>query len=114
MSTENDMNPFPYGYPADFLMLTPIETMLISPAYPFMKVYTFANGATGFRGQILNVQQDISDLVKHFNEVHSLPIDPSDLPLLLIRKPNASPLTGNDKVDCFKVCQSAISKVLYF
>jgi hypothetical protein len=49
-SAENDMDPFPYGYPDDFPMLTPIETMLISPAYPFMKVYTFANGATGFRG----------------------------------------------------------------
>jgi hypothetical protein len=68
MSMKNDMDPFPHGYPANFPMLTPIETMLISPAYPFMKVYTFANGATGFRGQILNVQQDISDLVKHFNE----------------------------------------------
>jgi len=51
MSVKNDMDPFRHGYPA----------MLISPAYPFMKVYTFANGATGFRGQILNVQQDISD-----------------------------------------------------
>jgi hypothetical protein len=46
MIAENDMDPFPYGYPDDFVpMLTPIETMLISPAYPFMKVYTFANGA---------------------------------------------------------------------
>jgi hypothetical protein len=64
MSVKNDMDPFPHGYPADFPMLTPIETMLISPAYPFMKVYTFANGATGFRGQILNVQQDISDRLR--------------------------------------------------
>jgi hypothetical protein len=40
MSAENDMNPFPYGYPDNFPMLTPIETVLISPAYPFM---TFRN-----------------------------------------------------------------------
>jgi hypothetical protein len=86
--------------------------MLISLAYPFMKVYTFANGATGFRGQILNVQQDISILVKHFNEVHSLLLNHSKLPILLIRKPNVSLPTGNDQLDCFKVHRSVIWQVL--
>jgi hypothetical protein len=75
MSAENDMDPFPYGYPDDFPMLTPIETMLISPAYPFMTVYTFANGTTGFRGQILNVQvrqSAISKVLNFLKAHHSL------------------------------------------
>jgi hypothetical protein len=95
MSVKNDMDPFPHRYPANFPMLMPIKTMLISPAYLFMKVM-FANAATGFCGQILNVQQDISDLVKHFDKVHSLPLDPSKLPILLICKPNVSLPTRND------------------
>jgi hypothetical protein len=56
MSAENDMDPFPYGYPDDFPLLTPIETMLISPAY----LFRHATSYFATRGMTRDPRENIS------------------------------------------------------
>ena len=58
------MDPWPH---LDFLKLpklNDVSQMLIAQVHPFMRVYRLEGGGVGFKGQILNVEQDISNLVR--------------------------------------------------
>ena len=71
--------------------LNEIEQMLIARIHPFMRVFRLHGGAVGYKGQILNVQQDITELTQQ------LPLLPSEIPCFIVRKPNqSSPLGHRD------------------
>ena len=77
-------NPWPH---LDFLKLpklNDVSQMLIAQVHSFMCVYRLEGGGVGFKGQILNVEQDISNLVR------DLPLLPEEVPCFLVRKPNQS------------------------
>ena len=83
------MDPWPH---LDFLKppkLNDISQMLIAQVHPFMRVYRLEGGGVGYKGQVLNVEQDISNLVQE------LPLLPEEVPYFLVRKPNQSSPSGH-------------------
>ena len=67
--------------------LSQIEQMLIALVHVIQKVYRLSNGQLGYQGQVLNVEQDISELVeKVCSKPQSLPHFPEDLPMMIVRK----------------------------
>ena len=71
--------------------LNDISQMLIAQVHPFMRVYRLEGGGVGYKGQILNVEQDISNLVQE------LPLLPQEAPCFLVCKSNqSSPLGHRD------------------
>ena len=64
--------------------LNEIEQMLIARIHPFMRVFRLHGGAVGYKGQILNVQQDITELMQQ------LPLLPSEIPCFIVQKLNQS------------------------
>ena len=89
LSSQNRMDPWPH---LDFLKLpklNDISQMLIAQVHPFMRVYRLEGGGVGYKGQVLNVEQDISNLVQE------LPLLPEEVPCFLVRKPNQSSPSGH-------------------
>ena len=63
--------------------LSMVEMMLISRVFIVQKVYRLSSGNLGYKGQVLNMEQDLSAFA---NPVTSLPHNPSDLPMIIVRK----------------------------
>ena len=60
--------------------LSQVEEMLISPVIPLMSFYRLPRGQYGYSGHVINLPQDIPLFVS------SLPRQPSDLDIVIIRK----------------------------
>ena len=104
-SKDNDMDPWVEYSHLGLAKLNEIEQMLISQIHPYMKLFRLNGGGIGYKGSVLNVEQDISQLVE------SLPLLPEDLPCFVVQKPNsASPLGFRE----FKVNRENIRRWLIF
>src|SRR3954447_15369078 len=64
--------------------LTEIEEMLIAQIFTVMTVYRLKGGQKGYRGNVINFLQDISEFTTQ------LPRHPSALNVLLIRRQSAN------------------------
>jgi hypothetical protein len=60
--------------------LSQAEEMLIALAMPIMKVYRLKGGQRGFKGNVINLPQDIAAMVQ------ALPRLPRDLPMIVVRR----------------------------
>ena len=80
----NDMDPFPQpcGYPFHLPNPMPIEEMLFSRVHVIMKSYCLSNGSYGYRGHILNLEQDIANIVI----AAILPWSVESLPVWIVQK----------------------------
>ena len=70
--------------------LSAMEESLIARNYFFMKSYILSNGTMGFRGQVLNMEQDIAPIVGHLR----LPRRVEEVPVYIVRKPNSNTPEG--------------------
>jgi len=66
------------------LELNDIEELFISRIHVVMKVYRLEKGNAGYKGNILNMEQDLQ------TALNKLPLLPSELPVFLVRKSNPS------------------------
>eukprot|EP00957_Ditylum_brightwellii_P057592 4366833-Ditylum_brightwellii.AAC.1 len=57
------MDPFQDGFPPHLPKLSKIKEILIARVYPAMKTYHPKEGMTGYKGDVLNIEQDIGGLV---------------------------------------------------
>ena len=89
LSADNLMDPWITYLHLLLPKLNEIEQMLIARIHPFMRVFRLHGGAVGYKGQILNVQQDITELTQQ------LPLLPSEIPCFIVRKPNQSSPIGH-------------------
>jgi hypothetical protein len=78
----NDMDPFPRGYPFHLPEATPMKEAMCSRVFVVMKSYYLSNGSLGYRGSVLNLEQDISNIVI----AAALPWLPEELPVWIVRK----------------------------
>eukprot|EP00957_Ditylum_brightwellii_P091052 6932289-Ditylum_brightwellii.AAC.1 len=62
--------------------------MLVDRVYPVMKTYRLEGGTVGYKGNVLNIEQDIKGLVM------SLPARVNQLPIIIVRKRNSSSTPG--------------------
>ena len=94
MTSDNDMDPYcgpdNLGYPFWLPELTNIEEMLIALVFVNMKAYQLINGQYGYRGQVLSMEQDISDIVG----ATTLPHRAEDLPCVIVRRVTESSPEG--------------------
>lgn len=74
----------PGNQPPCLQNLTQTEEMLIARACPLMCIYTKHGGQRGYRGNVLNMPQDVQNFLKR------LPRSPSTLPIVVVRKPGAN------------------------
>ena len=72
------MDPGPV--PPELQGLTQVEEMLISPVMPIMSVYRLPHGQLSYSGHVINLPQDVASFVS------SLPRDPSQLDVVVVRK----------------------------
>ena len=113
-SKSNDMDPWHKLDHLKLPKLNDIEQMLISKVHSYMRVYRLqgklifycvliyktcvclqyvlffekGGGGVGYKGQILNIEQDISSIAKQ------LPLMPDEIPCFLVRKSNQSSANG--------------------
>ena len=87
----------PGAVPAELQGLTEIEEMFIARAFPIMCVYRKHGGQRGYKGHVLNLPQDIQRFLG------SLPVNVSDLPVLIIRKRGACMY-----IVCFNIHRSSL------
>jgi hypothetical protein len=87
---DNNMDPFHWrnpnnghteDYPHHLPALKPIEEMMIALTYVYQKVYKLKNGTNGYRGQILNLEQNVHTLLDAL-----VPHRPENLPLTIVRR----------------------------
>jgi hypothetical protein len=104
-SAVNDLDPIPHGrsYPFHLPELHPTEQQLIAPAYVVMRAYRMEKGNYGYKGQCLNLQQNIQDVAD------SLPQRVEDLPICWIRKRNQQTPEGHRD---FRVRRAAVREWL--
>ena len=110
-AADNDMDPVPDGqdYPWHLPQLSEIEEMLIAQVHVIMKCYRLQNGSIGYKGQVLNMEQDVQGMV------NSLPLRPETAPIVWIRKPTKKKNDGNPAgFKDFRVRRWAISLWLQF
>ena len=85
-SAQNDMDPFPNGYPHHLPKLRPIEEALIARSHIVMKCYRIqGNGRVMYKGNVVNLQ-------KETNLLNALPAAFDELPICFIVRvdhPNA-------------------------
>ena len=81
--------------------LSQAEEMLISAVMPFMSIYRLPHGQYGYKGHVINLPQDITSFAT------SLPRNPKDLDVLIVRK-NGSENTHRD----FRVRRSVVLRAL--
>jgi hypothetical protein len=60
--------------------LSQAEEMLIALAMPIMKVYRLKGGQRGFKGNVINLPQDIAAMAQ------ALPRLPGELPMIVVRR----------------------------
>ena len=77
-SAENNMHPC--EVPPELQDLTQTEQMLISPIMPMMTIYRLPHGQLGYSGHVISLPHDVSSFVK------SLPRQPSEMNILIVRK----------------------------
>ena len=84
LSSDNDQDPYPKGIrlPPGLVMPTQIEEMLLGRIFPIMRVFRLCNGEIGYKGSVVNVEQDASPIWTR------LPVRPNQYPFLFIRKPD--------------------------
>ena len=75
--------------------------MLISAVMPLMSIYRLPHGQYGYKGHVINLPQDITSFAT------SLPRNPKDLDVLIVRK-NGSENTHRD----FRVRRSVVLRAL--
>ena len=80
LSSANDQDPYPKGIrlPPGLVMPTQIEEMLLGRIFPIMRVFRLGNGEIGYKGSVLNVEQDASPIWTR------LPVRPNQYPFLFI------------------------------
>ena len=77
------MDPFPNGYPEGLPELTAVEEMLIAKVFVVMQMYRISgNGAVGYKGHCLNMQNNIAETVA---QCRVLPWLPNELPIYVVR-----------------------------
>eukprot|EP00957_Ditylum_brightwellii_P112756 8595707-Ditylum_brightwellii.AAC.1 len=59
LAEENDMDLYQDGFPHHLSKRSKIEEMLITCVYPVMKTYCFKGDTIGYKGDVLNIEQDI-------------------------------------------------------
>ena len=62
--------------------------MFIARVHVVMKVYRLSKGSIGYKGNIINMEQDIQPVI------NKLPLIPSELPIFVTRKSNPNALYG--------------------
>ena len=77
-SAQNDMDPFVRFDHLKLPKLNDIEQMLIAKVQPYMRIIWLEGGGVGYKGSILNVEQDISEICS------VLPNFPEDIPVFLL------------------------------
>ena len=105
MSKDNNMDPFPAGYPSHLPKLNSIEEAMISRVQVIMKCYRLKDGTVGYKGHVMNFENDTS---KIFNQ---LPLAFKDLPIVILRKRNGK--NPNDYRD-FQVRRKHVLEWLQF
>ena len=86
---ENDADPVPNdNYPFHLPKLQPTEHQLIAQAHVIMRAYRMEKGNLGYKGQCLNMQQNVQQFIE------SLPTKVEDLPLFWMRKRNQGTPSG--------------------
>lgn len=101
----NGMDPWPRYDHLLLPKLNPVEEMIIARIHPFMRVYRLSGGTAGYKGSICSFEQDVISFIRN------LPNLPSDLPLMIVRKPNANLPNGFSE---FKVNRAHIIQWLVF
>ena len=99
-SAENDMDP---GIvPEQLRGLTQVEEMLISRVCPIMRVYRKHGGQRGYKGQVLNLLQDIQSFLNR------LPSRVADMPVLIVRRHGAEDTHRDFTVRQHKVLEAVL------
>ena len=80
-SADNDMDPG--SVPAELQGLSEVEELMIARAFPIMSIYREHGGQRGYKGNVLNLLEDIQGFL------NSLPPNVGGLPILVIRKQGA-------------------------
>ena len=81
----NDLDPFVKSYPYTLPILSDIEEIFISKVFVEMKVYRFkGSNLVGFKGNVLNIEQDLNDQVKQVCSV--FPRLPTEIPCFIMGK----------------------------
>eukprot|EP00957_Ditylum_brightwellii_P115133 8780857-Ditylum_brightwellii.AAC.1 len=57
-ASENNMDPYQYGFPHHLPKLSKIKEMLIACVHHVMKTYQLKGGMVGYKGDVLNIEQD--------------------------------------------------------
>jgi len=100
MSKENLMDPFPNGYPCNeegpLPRLSQVQEMLIARVHVIQKVYWLQNHAYGYKGNVLNVEQDLTSLATRLG---SLPLRVNQLPIVIICMPIQGPQQGDGPLE---------------
>ena len=73
----------PGSVPAEVQGLSKVEELLIARAFPIMSIYRKHGGQRGYKGNVLNLPDDIQGFL------NSLPPNVGGLPILMIRKQGA-------------------------
>ncbi len=76
------MDPWPSLEHLKISKLNNIEQMLIATVHSFIQVHCIEGGGIGYKGQVLNVEQDVDFLVDQ------LLLLPNEIPCFIVRKPN--------------------------
>eukprot|EP00957_Ditylum_brightwellii_P164229 12503270-Ditylum_brightwellii.AAC.1 len=61
-AAENNMNPYQDGFLHHLPKFSEIVEMLITCVYPVMKTYHLKGGTIGYKGDVLDIEQNISGL----------------------------------------------------
>eukprot|EP00957_Ditylum_brightwellii_P203191 15333592-Ditylum_brightwellii.AAC.1 len=88
LAGKNDMDPYQDGFSHNLPKLSKIKEMLIAYVYPVMKTYCLKGGTISYKGDVLNIEQDIGGLVS------SLPQRINQLPIMIVQKQNTNVTVG--------------------
>merc|ERR1719221_2091740 len=99
------MDPKLHQLPNYLLELNDIEELFISRIHVVMKVYRLEKENAGYKGNMLNVEQDLQ------TALNKLPLLPSELPVFVVRKSNPS---CSNRYKDFRIRRDNILKWLIF
>ena len=88
LSSENDLDPKIESMYHLLPELNDIEEMFITRVHVVMKVFQIGNGNIGYKGNVLNIEQDIQPVI------NKLPLIPSEMPIFVCRKSNPNSPSG--------------------
>ena len=87
--------------------LSEVEEMLISPVIPLMSIYHLCCGQYGYSGHVINLPQDIPLFIS------SLPRQPFDLDIVILRKEGSGCNHRNFCVRSTKALDSSWRQTMY-